>query len=221
MATVCVAASVCVSSSDRVIGLLANRWFMKLLLPLYVVVFISVASISNAEEALESSAASVAPVASRGVDIFTVISSVSQRTHRKFLIGPDVHASVDLVGIEPREVSYALLLTILQVHGFYAYEREGVVVIDRDTNLRQAAPGRGATDVSHAGDEDVVTTVVEVKNGRAIWLVPVLRPLMPQTAQLQAVSDHNALIIVDRAANVRRIIGLINELEKLPVTKTE
>jgi type II secretory pathway component GspD/PulD (secretin) len=40
-------------------------------------------------------------------------------------------------------------------------------------------------------------------------------------ASLQAMSDRNALIIVDRAANVRRLVALIQELDKFPALKTD
>jgi len=194
---------------------------MKLLGPLYVALIALFASTSFAEEQADGASASSSPAASHGVDLNAVISSVSQRTHRKFLIGPGVHASVNLVGIEPREVSYAQLMTILAVHELAAYDREGVIVVIPDTNERQIAPGPGGADVAHALDDEVVTSVIEVKSGRAIALVPVLRPLMPQQAQLQAVADHNALIIVDRAANVRRITALVHELDKMPVMKAD
>ena len=48
----------------------------------------------------------------KGTDLREVITSVSQRTHKKFLIDPRVRATVDLVGIDTREVTYPLLLTI-------------------------------------------------------------------------------------------------------------
>ncbi len=194
---------------------------MKALVPLSALALIFAACNAGAAEEVTSAPESAAQSSFRPVDLLDIVASVSKRTHKKFLLDSSVHAAVTLIGIDPREVSYPLLLTIFAAHGFATYEREGVVVVASDTNERQIAGGPGASDIAHAADAEVVTTIIEVKNTRAAMLVPVLRPLMPQNAQLQAVSDHNALVIVDRAANVRRLIGLVNELDKLPVTKIE
>jgi general secretion pathway protein D len=83
------------------------------------------------------------------------------------------------------------------------------------------AGGPRASDYAHAADAEVVTVVVALKNSRANLMVPVLRPLMPQQANLAAVAEHNALIITDRAANVRRVMAIINELDKMPSQKVE
>ena len=44
--------------------------------------------------------------------------------------------------------------------------------------------------------------------------VPVLRPLMPQAAHMAADVQSNTLIISDRAANARRIVDMVERLDK-------
>jgi type II secretory pathway component GspD/PulD (secretin) len=51
---------------------------------------------------------------------------------------------------------------------------------------------------------------------RPAQLVPILRPMMPQYGHMAALVDRNALILVDRTANVRRLVELIRILENLP-----
>jgi general secretion pathway protein D len=58
-----------------------------------------------------------------------------------------------------------------------------------------------------------VTLVVEVKRACASHMVPVLRPLMPQAAHLSALPP-NMLMIVDRAANARRIVDMADRIDK-------
>jgi general secretion pathway protein D len=147
-----------------------------------------------------------------------IIASVSSRTGKRFLLDPRVRANVELVGIKPRDVSYPLLLTILRVHGYSAYERDGVVVVQPDAYDRQTATPLVLADEIRASDEQVVTTIVPLKSISAGQLVPILRPLMPQTAHLAAAIDRNALVIVDRADNVRRIAEMAKVLDRLPVT---
>ena len=65
-----------------------------------------------------------------------------------------------------------------------------------------------------ATSDDVVTQVIAVSNVNATQLVPVLRPLMPQNAQLSAVTGANMLIISDRASNVNRMMRIVARIDQ-------
>jgi general secretion pathway protein D len=179
-----------------------------------------VSTASAAEDASDLSVATSDRVAT-GVDVRTIIASVSQRTHRKFVVDPRVVAAVNLDGITVGEVTYPLLLTILAVHGFAVYEQEGIVVIAPDANERFFPSNLVKPDDIRAPDAQIVTTIVAVKNMRAPELVTVIRPLMAPNSQVNALADRNALIIVDKAANVRRMVTIIRELDTMPVFKAE
>jgi len=159
--------------------------------------------------------------ATQGVDVRTIIASVSQRTHKAFLVDPRVAATVHLDGTTAREVTYPLLLTILAVHGFAVFEQEGVVVVAPDANERFFPSSIVKPDEIRAPDAQIVTTLVVVKNAKAVELATMLRPLMAPNTSLNALADRNAIIIVDRAANVRRMVTIIRELDRLPVFKVE
>ncbi len=180
------------------------------------IVFSPLALAEDAESAVHSDV-SVAPIAGE-LDIRGIIASFSSRTHKRFLIDPRVRASVALVGLDARDVTYPLLLTIFEVHGFSAHEQEGVIVVGPDAYDRQTPSPLVPADNIRAADAEIVTAIVAVKNIGAALLVPVLRPLMPQQAQLSAVIGRNALIIVDRAANVRRLVAITEALDRLPAT---
>jgi general secretion pathway protein D len=147
-----------------------------------------------------------------------VIASVSSSTGKRFLLDPRVRANVGLVGLKARDVSYPVLLKILRVHGYSAYERDGVVVVVPDAFDRQTATPLVSADGLRASDDEVVTMIVPLKSISAGQLVPILRPLMPQSGHLAAAIDRNALVIVDRADNVRRIVEMARTLDRLPAT---
>ena len=87
------------------------------------------------------------------------------------------------------------------------------IAVVPDANARQL-PSRVFTDTSfQAADHEHVTLLLSTRNVCAAWLVPVLRPLMPQSAHLAAVMQNNGLIINDRAANARRIATLVTQLD--------
>src|SRR6185437_13966736 len=67
----------------------------------------------------------------------------------------------------------------------------------------------------NSGSDEVVTQVMAVKNLSAAQLVPVLRPLMPQQAQLSSVTGANILIMSDHASNVARMMSIVARLDQI------
>ena len=55
---------------------------------------------------------------------------------------------------------------------------------------------------------------MQVRNVSAGQLVPILRPMMPQAAHLAAYPSANMLIISDRAANVNRIMRIVQRIDR-------
>jgi general secretion pathway protein D len=60
----------------------------------------------------------------------------------------------------------------------------------------------------------VITRIVQVRNACAAQMVPVLRPLMPQFAHLAAYPPTNTLILVDHADNIRRVVDVVERIDK-------
>ncbi len=95
------------------------------------------------------------------------------------------------------------------------------MVVTPDANERFFPSRIVNPDEIRAPDAEIVTTLVALKNARAPELVTILRPLVATNAQVTAFADRNVVIIVDRAANVRRLVAIIRELDKLPTAKAE
>ena len=100
------------------------------------------------------------------------------------------------------------------MHGFVAVPAGDVIKIVPDANMRQY-PGDDLPERVSPSSDEVVTQVLSVKNVSAAQLVPVLRPLMPQNAQLSAVTGANILIISDHANNVSRIMRIIERIDEV------
>ena len=64
-----------------------------------------------------------------------------------------------------------------------------------------------------AGD-DYVTQAIILDNIGAAQLVPILRPLLPQSAHLASHPSSNALIIADRPQNMRRMLELVRRMDQ-------
>jgi general secretion pathway protein D len=152
----------------------------------------------------------------KDADITQIIEAVSMSTGKNFIVDPRVRAQVTMLSSTPMtpDQFYQAFLAILQVHGFVAVPAGNVVKIIPDANMRQYPANDLPNSVSSTSDE-LVTQVLAVKNVGAAQLVPVLRPLMPQNAQLSAVTGANILIISDRASNVNRMMRIIARIDEV------
>ncbi len=97
---------------------------------------------------------------------------------------------------------HKLFQSALEVHGFVALDSGTAIEIVPDANARF---GEG---------EDYVSQAIVLQNIGAAQLVPILRPLLPQSAHLAAHPASNALIVADRPQNIDRMMRLIRRMDK-------
>ncbi len=146
------------------------------------------------------------------VPLTSLISDVAKRTGKRFVVDPRAHADVTLIQRNDEPLSYAEFLTVLQVHGFTAVEEGSLVRVVPDANVRNLALPL-VDDEDKRADAEYITKVVPVRTTSAAMLVPMLRPLMPVQAHLAVSVCTNDLVIVDTAANVRRIEAIVQSLD--------
>jgi len=156
------------------------------------------------------------PIPHGDTDLRMLLREVGARIHKHFVVDPRVRQTVDLGGLQPKDVTYPELLSILKVNGWVVVVDEGLLQVIPNVDVRQAAIPLVSPENIKTLDDEWVTCVVPVKNISAPQLVPILRPLIPAWGHLSALPDRNALIIVDGSANVRRLVGIIKSLESLP-----
>jgi general secretion pathway protein D len=151
----------------------------------------------------------------RDVEIGQVIDAVAQVTGKTIIPDPRVRAQVTMLSQTPMTPGafYEAFLALLQVHQFVAVESGNVIRIVPDANARQLV-NQDLPNQVRGSSEELVTQVVQVKNVNAAQIVPVLRPLQPQSAHLAAYPASNILIISDRASNVNRIMRIIQRIDQ-------
>lgn len=150
----------------------------------------------------------------KDADLRQIIEAVSAITGRNFIVDPRVRAQVTMLSAEPMspDAFYATFLSILEVHGYIAVPSGDLIKILPDANARQV-PGVDMPRGAGGSPDEVVTQVVTVRNVGAAQLVPILRPLIPQYGHLAAHQASNMLIISDRAANVNRLMRIIQRID--------
>lgn len=151
----------------------------------------------------------------KDADLALVIQAVQSITGKTFIIDPRVRAQVTILSSTPMSADafYNAFLSVLQVHDFVAVPSGNVVKIVPAQNSRWM-PGDDLPNQVSSSSDEIVTQVIQVKNVNAANLVPALRPLLPQGAHFVAHQSSNTLIISDRAANVNRMMRIIQRIDQ-------
>lgn len=157
----------------------------------------------------------------KDVDIRSVILQVAQETGKNFILDPRVKGKVTLISHTPLSTDelYQAFLTLLQVHGYSVVTSGGVIKIIPSTDAKTSAT-RVIDNNKLISDENVVRVIhvdyVPVKN-----LLTTLKPLVARDSYISAYDPTNDLIVADSAANVRRILEIVDRLDKPTETGTE
>ncbi len=151
----------------------------------------------------------------KDADIRTLIDTVSRVTGRNFVVDPRVKANVTVITSRPmeKEELYQVFLSILEVHGYAAVPVGEVIKIIPDANARQGPVPTVSEGTPGTGDE-LVTRVLPIRHVPAAQLVPILRPLIPQQGHLAAYPATNVLVISDRAANIERLVTIVQRIDR-------
>lgn len=144
----------------------------------------------------------------RDAEIDSVVESIAELTGGTFIIDPRVKGKMTIVSPDPVEVEllYQIFLSALQVHGFQGVDDGAavrIVPLSRSVNVPIDGP---------AGNE-LTTQVITLRYIAANEVVPILKPLMSQGAHLGAHPASNKIVMTDTKAQVRRLKGILNNMD--------
>jgi general secretion pathway protein D len=147
-------------------------------------------------------------------DILSVINEVSLETGKNFVIDPRVSGKISLVSskpIKPQEV-YEVFLSVLGLLGYSAIASGNVVKIVPNMESGEMATHIATNKAPGRGDE-VVVRIIPLENTSAVQLLPVVRPMLPQWSNISAYAPGNVLILIGHAANLQRIVSVIQNID--------
>jgi general secretion pathway protein D len=158
----------------------------------------------------------------RNADIEELIRFVAEATGKTIIVDPVVQGTVQVISTTPvnSDALYQLFLSILEVQGYAAVESSNVVRIIPAQNAR-TTPLPLNLDQPAGDSSEIITQVIQVDNVSAVQLVPILRPLAAQQAQMTAYDASNSIIVTDTAANIERIRMLAEFIDTSAVPQTE
>ena len=145
----------------------------------------------------------------QNADIRAFIQDVSKATGNTFVIDPAVQGNVTIAGGAPmdRDDMMEVFLATRRAHGY--------VAIPTSSGAWRIAPDeQAAQQPSGTTGERFVTQVIRLKTRDAASLVGVLQPLVGRGGRVGAAPSSNTIVITDFADNVRRLSGLVAELDR-------
>jgi len=160
----------------------------------------------------------------KDADLGQIAEAVAMATHKTFIIDPRVRAQVTMLSSTPVTPAtfYQIFQSILQVHGAIAVPGAGgSIKIVPDANQRFYPGADDLPEHINGGSDETITQVIPVKNVSANQLVTVLRPLVPTTAQINALNQANMILITDHESNVNRIMKIIARIDQVGDTDVE
>jgi hypothetical protein len=147
------------------------------------------------------------------VALSDVLERVTRDSNKQFLVDLRTPQQIFLGGARIEDVNYPLLLSILRANGLAAATIEGRVNIVRDDTIRAYPLPIVNTDDPKIPADEWVQRIITTSSVDTAQLVPVLRPMLPQSAHMAA-SPPRSLIVVDRYANVKRITETVKALDR-------
>ena len=148
------------------------------------------------------------------VDIAVLVKFIGEITGKNFVMDERVQGKVTVVSptrITPDE-AYQVFQAVLQVKGFTTVPSGAAVRIiptkDAKVTSLQTLGAEG-----HAPSEEYVTRLVPLQQVDVADLIGVLQPMVAPDGLVSAYPQTNALILVDSAANVERLVKLVAELD--------
>ncbi|HTY94224.1 MAG TPA: secretin N-terminal domain-containing protein, partial [Steroidobacteraceae bacterium] len=154
----------------------------------------------------------------KDADLAQIAEAVMMATHKSLIVDPRVRAQVTMLSSTPVTPAqfYQIFQSILQVHGAIAVPgADGTLKIVPDANQRYYPGTNDLADHVSASSDETITQVIPVKNVSATQLVTVLRPLVPTTGTINALTQANMILITDHESNVNRIMKIIARIDQV------
>ncbi|WP_305045649.1 type II secretion system secretin GspD [Geoalkalibacter sp.] len=152
----------------------------------------------------------------KDIDLPDLIQTMSELTGRNYIYDETVRGKVTI--ISPRRMSldeaYRVFLTVLNVKGYTVVPSGSVYRVVAIQNAKESTLPTILPDRWRDPSDQFVTQLVPLQNIDATEVATsVLAPLMPKTSNVIPYAPSNTLIISDTAANIDRLLKIINQLD--------
>lgn len=149
------------------------------------------------------------------IELDALVKFISEITGRNFILDERVKGKVTI--ISPGKISvdeaYAVFQSVLQVKGFTTVPSGAVLKVlpaqeAKSSTVETIFPGRPLIET-----DEFVTQLIPMENVDVSNMLGIIQPLVSANGLLAAYTSTNTMIIIDSAANIDRIVKILNELD--------
>ncbi|HDH00263.1 MAG TPA: hypothetical protein ENG80_00430, partial [Nitrospirae bacterium] len=151
-------------------------------------------------------------------DLRDVISTVSAITEKSFILSPGLDARITIhsAGKIPTSETLSVFESVLEVNGM------GLVKSGRFYKIISSSVAKQKPIEVYKGEEidilpyedRIITQIAQVEYVPAAEVSTVLQPMISQYGAIVPNPRNNLLIISDTTANIRRILGILREIDQ-------
>jgi beta-lactamase regulating signal transducer with metallopeptidase domain len=158
-----------------------------------------------------------------GMDLRALIIVAGRKFQKRFVVDPRVRGTVEFGSLDADSLTYHAFLVILGVNGFVAVPSGDVVTIIPELMARSVASPIFRADNIQGDDAEVVTVLIPLNgiqpgstngNGVAADVATSMRMYVSVLGSITAMVDGKTLLLVDRVANAKRIVALVQSMSK-------
>jgi general secretion pathway protein D len=171
--------------------------------------------VSNGKKSSLDGANALVAINFQDVDIPILARFISDITNKNFIVDEKVRGKVTIISphkVTPDE-AYTVFQSVLQVKGFTTVPGRGVIKIVPSRDAKQTGLPMLSNDSLAAAGDEFITRLVPLRYATATDMAPVLQPMVSQDGLVIPYAATNTLILTDSAVNVRRLLGMLEELD--------
>ncbi len=149
------------------------------------------------------------------VEVGVLVKLISEVTGRSFIVDDRVSGTVTIIApekITPDE-AYAVFQSVLQVKGFTTVQAGRAIKIVPAKDAKETTLRTGAGAEPGAPADEFVTRLARVHHVDAETVARVVEPLVSRDGLVRAYGPANMLVLVDTAANVERLLTVVQNLD--------
>lgn len=159
------------------------------------------------------------------VELKTIIKFMSELTGKNFIVDSEVKGTATVLSPSkiPIKEAYKVLESILVVNGYTTIPSDDVVKIIPISEAKQKAietqVGKEIIDIQLK--DRMITQIIPLEYADVNKLKSILVSYVSGSGHIASYPPTNTLIITDISSNLKRLLEIINDLDKRPVSQNE
>lgn len=154
------------------------------------------------------------------VEISSLVRIMSEITGRNFIYDDTVRGKITIIAPAKltSDEALSLFISALELKGFALIPSGAAYKIIPSSMAKQSGT-RVLRDIDRAKADEYIVRLIPLNNISAQEAFPVVQPLISRNGQVSAFGSRNALLVVDTAQNIDKILKILDSVDKPQASK--